>query len=135
MKNYEDMLKDAIENLPKSGENKERFEVPKPITSIQGNQTIISNFEEICNTLRRDKKHVSKFLFKELAIPGHIEGKRLILQGKATTSLIEKKLENYVRDFVICKECKKPDTSLQKIDRLTFLVCEACGAKQNVKKI
>ena len=135
MKNYEDMLKEAIKKLPKDAVAGDRFEIPKPETSIQGNKTFISNFDELCTRFRREKKHLSKFLFKELATPGHVEGKRLILQGKVTTSLIQKKLEIYVRDFVVCPECKRPDTNFQKVGRLTFLVCEACGSKQNAKKI
>jgi translation initiation factor 2 subunit 2 len=134
MKDYDAMLREAMDKLPKNVETSERFELPRPDVSIQGNQTFIANFEEICNKLRRDKKHVSKFLFKELATPGHISKNRLILQGKVAPSLITKKLETYFKDFVECKECKRPDTHFVKSGRLTMLVCEACGSKQNVKK-
>ena len=135
MKNYEEMLNERLEKVPEKSKNDERFEVPKPMVSIQGNRTFISNFEEICNKLRRDKKFVAKYLFKELAIPGHVDKTRLVLQGKASSSLIEKKLDNFVKDFVMCSECKRPDTRLEKVNRMTMLVCEACGSKQHVKKM
>ena len=37
------------------------------------------------------------------------------------------------KEFVLCKECKKPDTELLKEDRLLFIHCLACGAKHSVR--
>jgi len=135
MKSYEEMLKEAREKLPKDIVKKRRLEIPKPKVLIQGNQTFITNFDEITNVLRRDPKHLSKFLFRELATPGHAAGGRLTLQGKVYSNLIEKKINSYVKEFVYCKECDRPDTKLVKEDRITFLVCEACGARQAVRNI
>ncbi|MEK6812055.1 MAG: translation initiation factor IF-2 subunit beta, partial [Nanoarchaeota archaeon] len=36
-------------------------------------------------------------------------------------------------EFVLCKECKKPDTELLREDRVTFIHCLACGAKHPVR--
>ncbi len=135
MKTYEEMLKEAREKLPKGITKKERLEIPRPRVNIQGNQTFITNFEEIANVIRRDPKHLSKYLFRELAKPGHISGGRLILQGKVYSNLIEKKIEAYVKEFVYCKECNRPDTHLKKEGRNVFMICEACGAKQIVRRI
>ena len=46
---------------------------------------------------------------------------------------IQDKLETYIREYVVCKECKRPDTKLTKENRITVLVCEACGAKYGVR--
>jgi translation initiation factor 2 subunit 2 len=48
--------------------------------------------------------------------------------------MINEKIQEYVAEFVICKECKKPDTELVKEDRLTFIHCLACGAKKSVSR-
>ncbi len=135
MKSYEDMLKEAEEKLPKETKEKKRLEIPRPQVLIQGNQTFITNFDEIVTIMRRDPKHFSKFLFRELAKPGHIDGKRLVLQGKVYPKLVEKKLESYVKEFLYCKECNRPDTKLVKEGRITLMICEACGAKQTVRNI
>jgi len=74
-------------------------------------------------------------LFKELATPGTIEERRLILQTKLQRGIIEKKIEDYVKEFVICKVCGKPDTHLERERRITFLKCEACGAKEPVRNV
>ena len=135
MKSYGDMLKEAEEKLPKETKEKKRLEIPRPQVLIQGNQTFITNFDEIVTVMRRDPKHFSKFLFRELAKPGHIDGKRLVLQGKVYPKLVEKKLESYIKEFLYCKECNRPDTKLVKEGRITLMVCEACGAKQTVRNI
>lgn len=128
---YEEMLKKAVQNLPVRSET--RFEIPVASVLVGKKQTVIRNFSDIVKTLRREQSEVSKFLFKELAVPGDIRGNELVLQAKVPTSLINQRIKEYVRDFVLCKECGKPDTALQKIDNYIFIKCEACGAKRPVR--
>lgn len=129
------MLKAAEKRISRDVTKISRLEIPSPRTIIQGNRTFITNFTEIANSIRRNPKHLSKFLFRELAKPGNIDGNRLVLQGKVIRSLVEKKIDNYVKEFVNCKECNKPDTNLVKEDRIIFMKCEACGAKHAVRRI
>ncbi len=133
MKDYEKMLKEGLAKLPKHITSDVRFEIPKPQTSITGSQTFINNFIEIASIIRRDPKHLAKYLSRELAVPNNIEGNRLNLQGKVYPNLIEKKIESYLNEYVYCKECGKPDTHLEKHDRIFLLKCDACGARQAVK--
>lgn len=129
---YEQML-DKLYKEVKPIEKGERFEIPKVKGHVEGTKTIITNFSQICDVIRRDKQHVLKYLFKELAAPGIIDGERLILNRKLSSALINEKIESYVNEFVICPECKKPDTELKKEDRVMFLHCLACGAKHSVR--
>lgn len=132
---YETLLEKAYEKLPKIETTEERFQTPIVEIMVQGNQIIIKNFSQICETLRRDPKHLLKFLMRELATAASFDEKRAILQSRIPQKLIQQKLEAYVKEYVICKECKKPDTKLIKEDRIFFLKCEACGAKASVKSI
>ncbi|MDD5416723.1 MAG: translation initiation factor IF-2 subunit beta [Candidatus Aenigmarchaeota archaeon] len=131
--NYEELLTKAFDKLPKLKDSGERFEIPKADVMTEGNQTIIKNFGQIATTLRREPEHLLKFLTKELAAPGAVKQQRAVFMTKLTQSAIQQKIETYVRDYVICKECKRPDTKLVKENRITILVCEACGAKYGVK--
>ena len=74
-----------------------------------------------------------RYLLKELAVKGHREGDRVVIVGKASSKKIQPKIEQYVNDFVICKECGKPDTELTKEGKNTMLHCLACGAKHPVR--
>jgi len=111
------------------------FGFPIPECEVQGNKTLLKNFKELYIALRRDPRHLSRFLSKNLATHGKIHGNVLQLQGKFPVQRIQLEIEDYIKDFVCCKECFKrtgkcrPDTNLLSEGKLTFLECEVCGAK------
>ncbi len=133
METYELLLKKAREKLPERASSGERFEIPKVKGHVQGNRTVISNFAEIVGIFRRDAAQLLKYLQRELATPAVIDGPRLIMGRKLTSLLINKKIEQYAKDFVLCSECGKPDTQLKKEDIVTIKICTACGARNPVK--
>lgn len=135
METYEKLLESALEKMPKKLHERERFEIPQAVTEIQGNKTLIRNFSDISTKLRRDPTHFSKYLFKELATPGNIQGSALILQRKLTTGLIQEKIVSYVKEFVYCKICGEPDTKFVKEGRIIFIQCDACGARSPYRAI
>ena len=130
---YSKLIEDAYKSLPEKSEQTDRFEIPKVKGHIQGNKTIISNFTAISDVLRREPGHLLKFFQRELATPALIDGPRLVLGRKLSASLINTKLQQYTETFVLCSECKKPDTQLTKEDRISILKCTACGAKHPIR--
>ena len=130
---YEKMLDKLYKEVKPLDTSSERFEIPKVKGHIEGTKTIIANFDQIVKALRRSPEHLSKFLFKELATPGEIVGERMIFNRKLSSKLINEKIETYANEFVICKECKKPDTELIREDRVTSIHCLSCGAKHPVR--
>jgi translation initiation factor 2 subunit 2 len=134
MDDYQELLKRAKSSLPHTQETV-RWEVLRANVQISGKRTTVKNFLEIAKAMRRDPQHLAKFLFKELAAPGALESGQLILQGKFNSDFVTKRIDDYAREFVICSECGKPDTQLQRSDRLWMMKCEACGAKKPVRAI
>jgi translation initiation factor 2 subunit 2 len=130
---YNTLLERAKKNLPEIANAKERFEIPKVKGHIEGNKTIVTNFQPIVSTLRRDEKHILKYLLRELASPGTIDGPRLIIGRKINSAIINEKIIKYANEFVICKECGKPDTQTIKEGQVLMLKCTACGAKHPIK--
>jgi len=131
--NYEEMLKQAYSKLPERKITSERFEIPKALGHIQGNKTVISNFSQICDIFNRSHDHLLKYLQRELATPAIIDGPRLVFGRKLSASLINNKIEQYCKEAVLCSECKKPDTKLEKENNVTIIKCMVCGAKHPVK--
>src|SRR3989338_3959720 len=117
MPSYEEMLKSAYEKLPKRSEEAERFVLPEVQIQPAGLKTMIVNFADIAQAMRRDPNHFMKFLVKELATSGELEGKRLVVIGKFFKLAIDKKIELYMKKYVYCPECGKPDSKLEKEDR------------------
>ena len=130
---YNSALDNVYKNLPESILKKERFELQEVKSIIQGNKTIIPNFSSIIGQIRREPQHLLKFLLRELATPGNIDGPRLVLGRKISSKLIQQKVDEYVKIFVLCPDCKKPDTKLIKEDKILSIKCMACGAKHPIK--
>ncbi len=128
------MLKKGREALPTSVFEKSRFDIPKVRGHIQGNKTIISNFLQIASTLRRDPNHMLKYILKELATPGEIKKSGSVIVGtKVSAVKINEKVRKYAEEFVLCKECGKPDTKILREGQFSFVKCMACGAKYSIK--
>ncbi len=125
---YDTLLQRVRDSLPEKVATRERFEIPKAEVIHEGKNTIIRNFMDIVKKIDRDPLHVYKYLMRELGTAGNIQERRLILKGRISPSLIQNRIGNYVRTYVICYECGSPDTELRKEGRVEILVCKACGA-------
>jgi translation initiation factor 2 subunit 2 len=132
---YERMLKKARKELPEISSKTGRFEIPKVIGHIQGNKTVISNFNQIADALQRKPEHLLKYILKELATPGDLKSTGLLIGRKVSSIRINEKIKQYVDIFVMCHECNRPDTKLVKEGNITYLECHACGARHPIKKV
>jgi len=132
---YKELLERARAQLPQQVSKHERFEIPKVRSSTIGMRTVIQNYGEICNMLNREQGHLLKFLTREMATKAGLEGGRAIFQGKFPSETIDRLIERYVNEFVVCSVCKRPDTKIIKEKRFMFLVCEACGARSSIRPV
>jgi translation initiation factor 2 subunit 2 len=131
---YENLLKKAYSSITEISESSERFNVPEVKAYIEGKTTILDNFADIADKVRRDPDHMMKYLLGELGTSGKIDSSRAIFNGKFEIALIRTIVKNYVDDYVICSECGKPDTRLVKDERVLILRCDACGGHRPVRK-
>ncbi len=135
MDTYQDMLDRFYEEKPEETKKEERLEIPKPQTHIQGGETIIKNFKRISEALRRDPKHLLKYLSKELATAGNLQRSQATLKGRFRNYQVKEKLERYIKEYVTCQECGKADTKFMKVRGIQHKRCEACGARTSVKEL
>lgn len=132
--NYDKLLERAREGLEDVMQNAERFSPPVPDIMHEGSKkTIIRNFSEIVDSLRRDETHLYKFLLQELGTAGSVNNRRLVLQGRVPEKKIKERIKTYIETFVVCQECNRPDTSFLRTGRTLNLHCEACGAKRPIR--
>ncbi|MEK6963170.1 MAG: translation initiation factor IF-2 subunit beta [Nanoarchaeota archaeon] len=132
MDTYEQLLEKAKKQLPEVQEATVRLSIPNVRGHVEGNKTVISNFFEIAGLFQRKPEHLLKYLLKALATPGEFKKKLLVLGTKVPSQKINDKIKQYADELVLCKECGKPDTKLTKEGSITFIKCQACGAKQSV---
>lgn len=132
---YDQLLARAKKALPDALSSGERFQVPQPDIVYEGKTTILRNFEDIVQAIRRDPDMVLTYLLRELGTAGTMEGRRAVFKSKVTPMNVEERIKSYVEAYVLCQECGRPDTRLVKEDRVAMLECDACGARRPVKSV
>jgi translation initiation factor 2 subunit 2 len=132
---YNKMLEKAYKDIPEKALDHERFEVPRVESFIQGSKTIIRGANNLIKDIRRDEKHFLKYLTKETATSVSKGNNQLTINGKVNAVQVNKLLENYFNQYVLCPECKKPDTKVIHQMGTKQLKCEACGAVSPFREI
>ncbi|MFM8659649.1 MAG: translation initiation factor IF-2 subunit beta [Candidatus Nitrosotenuis sp.] len=131
---YEKLLKRIQDKISeKQTDAVERFELPSPNVMWEGQRTILHNFMDFAKKLRRDPDKVLQYLAKEFATPAERSGDKAIFVGRREPHDFSRLLDIYVKDYLECPTCKSPDTKVDRENRITFLICEACGAKSSLK--
>ncbi|GAA6017571.1 hypothetical protein JCM11491_005287 [Sporobolomyces phaffii] len=119
------------------GASKKKYTIPPPQMFREGNKrSIFANIADICKRMHRQPEHVIQFLFAELGTNGSVDGSaRLVIKGRFQQKQIENVLRHYIVEYVTCKTCKSPDTTLTKDNRLFFMTCSSCGSTRSVQAI
>ncbi|KAI0406023.1 domain found in IF2B/IF5-domain-containing protein [Xylaria palmicola] len=114
------------------------YKIPPPQCLREGNKkTIFANIEDITKRMKRSSEHVTAYLFTELGTTGSVDGsKRLVIKGRFQQKQLESMLRKYIIEYVTCRTCKSPDTTLEKGEnRLYFMTCNSCGSRRSVTAI
>lgn len=131
---YESLLKRIQDKLSdKKNQTKARFELPLVDVMWEGQKTFLRNFLEFPKVLRRDPEKILQYLSKEFAVPAERIGEKAMFIGRRDPEDFTRLFQIYVKDYVECPTCKSPDTKILKENRISFLLCEACGAKSTLK--
>ena len=131
---YEKLLKRIEKNLIKHSKVADtRFELPPVDVMWEGQRTYLRNFSDFPKIMRRDSAKLLQYLSKEFAVPAERIGDSAMFIGRRDPDDFTRLLKIYVNDYIMCPTCKCPDTRTEKEKRISFLICEACGAKSTIK--
>jgi len=131
---YEGLLKRIDSKYSKnSAETDSRFELPAVDVMWECQRTNLRNFSDFPKILRRDSAKLLQYLSKEFAVPAERIGDSAMFIGRRDPDDFTRLLKIYVNDYIMCPTCKSPDTRTEKEKRISFLICEACGAKSTIK--
>lgn len=132
---YEDLLKRLREDMGASGVKgpTQRIELPIPQIYWLGRKSIFKNFMDFPRIMRRDPGTILMYLAKELATAASLDGERAIFIGRKDKHSFGVLLNRYMTERILCSVCGIPDTHIEKVKRLQFLVCEACGARTPIR--
>jgi len=134
LEDYEYLLDRLYKKVPPRSGSAE-YQIPSPEIIRIGNQTIIRNFRDISQRLKRDPQLVARYLQRELAAAGSYDpgSGQLVLNIKVSRRVVNQFLQIFLRNYVRCPTCNSIDTRLRREGKAWILVCEACGAEQPVK--
>jgi translation initiation factor 2 subunit 2 len=132
---YDKLLEKAWANMPANLKDHARFEIPKADSFVEGNQTIIRNFSEVADLLGREPKHLQTYLSRELASLIVADGSRIIINRALRREVVNKRIEDYAKEYVICQQCGRPDTKFTELAGERIIKCEACGGWRPLRKI
>ena len=131
---YDKLLEKAYEKIPENVKKSSRFEIPKVALRIESKNSFIVNFSKIMNTLNRDSRHFLGIFLKKAGTMGEIRGQQLFLKGRYKEQVLNRLIENYTKNYVLCDVCNKPDTEIQRESKKLYLKCGACGARIEIKE-
>lgn len=117
-----------------------RYKMERLQSKIEGKgngiKSVIVNLSSVAHSLSRDPAYVVKFFGFELGaqVTANPTDDRYIINGAHDSSKLQEYLDTFISKFVLCKQCKNPETDLiiQK-DESIIRDCKACGQRTDVE--
>lgn len=140
-KEYTELLKRLYEyskyNLLDKDKKQTLFYLQDSVKSEYKNRkTTWYNFNMFCKNTNRSEHHVKSYILRELMTQGSIlEDGTLKIYGKFNNVQLKSVIKNYIKEYVLCSQCKSLHTHLQKFDALFKLVCSKCKSERTVVKL
>lgn len=127
-----DFLVDRLyAELDKNRESTSKLILVRPDVLSMNRKTFIKNYREICRRLKREELEVQRFFEEELMKKTSIDSKGcLVVCGMFKAKGIQHILTNYIKQYILCKECNGTDTQLSKENRIVYMICKTCLSKK-----
>lgn len=115
-----------------------RYKMEKLQSKIEGKgngiKTVIVNLSSVAQSLARPGAYVIKYFGFELGAQTNSNpaDDRWIINGAHEASKLQDYLNGFITKFVLCKECKNPETDVVIKDGHIVLDCKACGKRSDV---
>lgn len=109
-----------------------RYKMPKLQTKVEGRgngiKTVIVNMTEVSKALHIDPAYTTRFFGYELGAQSKYTAKieRAVVNGKHEANALQKHLEKFVEQFILCPNCKLPEIKMI-VKKDIKIDCAACG--------
>ena len=112
-----------------------RYKMERLQSKIEGKgngiKTVVVNLSNVADQLARPPNYVIKYFGFELGAQTNIDPKddRWIINGSHEATKLQDHLDGFINKFVLCKDCKNPETVVSIKDANIILDCKACGQR------
>eukprot|EP01033_Poteriospumella_lacustris_P007833 gene7832-5636_t len=112
-----------------------RYKMPKLQVKVEGRgngiKTVLLNVDDLGLALKRDASEITKFFGCELGAQTTFTD-RAIVNGAHRDADLQQHLCKYIDTFVLCRNCRYPETHYRVKDEIIAQKCLACGHKETV---
>ncbi|KAN0083020.1 Domain found in IF2B/IF5 domain containing protein [Elaphomyces granulatus] len=115
-----------------------RYKMEKLLSKIEGKgngiKTVVVNLNSVAQSLSRPPSYVIKYFGFELGAQANAKptDDRWIINGAHDAPKLQDYLDGFISRFVLCKQCKNPETDVAIKDGRILLDCKACGQRSEV---
>lgn len=115
-----------------------RYKMERLQSKIEGKgngiKTVVANLSSVAQSLARPPAYVIKYFGFELGAQTNTNPSddRWIINGAHEASKLQDYLDGFITKFVLCKNCKNPETDVNIKDGRILLDCKACGQRSDV---
>lgn len=115
-----------------------RYKMPAVFGKVEGSgngiKTAIPNITDVALSLHRTPGEVAKFFGTELGAQTRYaaDTDRAIVNGQHSDQVLQDLINRYVEKFVLCPNCRLPETDYKIKSECIYHKCMACGAKEMV---
>ena len=112
-----------------------RYKMERLQSKIEGKgngiKTVVVNLSTVADNLARPPNYVIKYFGFELGAQTNIDPKddRWIINGAHEASKLQDYLDGFIKKFVLCGDCKNPETVINIVNADIILDCKACGQR------
>ncbi|CAD8135886.1 unnamed protein product [Paramecium pentaurelia] len=125
-KYYIKALDRLLSQLEKHKLSYTKLQITQPIVQIKGARTIWQNYSQICNQIKMNSKLVNQYFYAQFWGKVSIRNEQMIILGQRIKSkVIQSYLREFLKEQLICQQCKMADTKLVK-DRKIKLISKEC---------
>jgi translation initiation factor 5 len=116
-----------------------RYKMPSILIKIEGNgngiKTVFPNIRDVCARLGRPAEILYKYFGYELGAQStHLkQDDKFLVMGSFTQQRVQERVFDFVTRFVLCKECRNPETTpLCKTKTKLVMTCKSCGKETDL---
>ena len=123
----------AYSQLELVNKNKKKPIFPQPNIISKDRKTFFINFNELCKSINRTQEYVKKYLETETNITTSILGDGgLKFDVQIKPQQIKNIITTFIKNLVLCVDCKSCITRLEKDTRILFMCCYNCNSKKSI---
>eukprot|EP01036_Dinobryon_divergens_P016684 gene16684-22625_t len=93
-----------------------RYKMPRITAKVEGRgngiKTVLTNIFEVALSLNREAPEITKYFGCEMGSQTTFsaELERAVVNGNHNAQDLQNKLSTYIEQFVLCKQCRLPET-------------------------